>query len=178
MQKNGLVALQKLVWGGGAPVPTITCCPSLVTPSTVKKMNPGPGGYIFRLGGAVMVSERRSLDNRASMNTSRALEWKAWLENPRSINATITNNSSHVDRWNKLTTLPWMFRACKSVGMLTGTVNCFPKPIFSGALRIRGRETNMKGGSSVSTRNSLFVFTGPVRTVRPFGLFPAIRKLP
>ena len=55
-------------------------------------MKAGPGGYIFGLGGVVNVSERRSMETRASMKTNRALEWKAWLENPRSMRATKKGN--------------------------------------------------------------------------------------
>ena len=47
---------------------------------------------MFGLGGVVNVSERRSMETRASMKTNRALEWKAWLENPRSMRATKKGN--------------------------------------------------------------------------------------
>lgn len=66
----------------------ITQAPSLVTSSTVKKIVAGPGGYTLPFGGVMNVSDFRSGEMTASMNTRRALEWKAWLENPRSINAT------------------------------------------------------------------------------------------
>lgn len=49
---------------------------------------PGPGGYILLLGGLVIVSDLRFLESWASIKTRRLLAWKAWDENPRSINAT------------------------------------------------------------------------------------------
>ena len=44
-------------------------------------------------GGVVNVSNVPSDEMVASMNTRRALEWKAWLEKPRSINATVSGLS-------------------------------------------------------------------------------------
>jgi hypothetical protein len=41
----------------------------------------------------VNVSELRSLEMEASMKTRRALEWKAWLEKPRSISDTAATHS-------------------------------------------------------------------------------------
>ena len=59
-----------------------------------------------------------------------------------------------------------------------GTVNFLPNASFVGACRIFGRSTNMNGGSSVCTRNSLGnLMPGPT-VVFPFGLLPAMRKLP
>ena len=40
------------------------------------------------------MSDLRSSEMVASMKTRRALEWKAWLENPRSINATMRRQVS------------------------------------------------------------------------------------
>lgn len=59
-----------------------------VTLLMVTNIVAGPGGKTRPLGGVVNVSSVLSLDSEASMNTRRALEWNAWLENPRSINAT------------------------------------------------------------------------------------------
>ena len=59
------------------------------------------------------------------------------------------------------------------------TVTVLPKPTFSGMFKIFGRSTNMNGGSSVWTLNSLGNFTpGPGSVVFMFGLLPATRKLP
>ena len=66
----------------------MTHAPSLVTSSTVRKIVAGPGGYTLPLGGVTNVSDLRSAEMVASMKTRRALEWKAWLENPRSISDT------------------------------------------------------------------------------------------
>ncbi len=66
----------------------MTRAPVLVTSSIVKKMNAGPGGKTLRFGGAVMVNDLRSFESFDVINTSRALEWKAWLENPKSMSAT------------------------------------------------------------------------------------------
>ena len=66
--------------------------------------------------------------------------------------------------------------ALRFPGIETGTVNLCPKPIFCGTLLMDGRATAMKGGLSVSSRNSLG--KGTVRLVLAFGLFPPMRKLP
>ena len=64
-------------------------------------------------------------------------------------------------------------------GMEIGTVTLELKATFSGIPRIFGRSTNMNGGSSVCTLNSLGNFTsGPVTLLKLFGLLPAMRKLP
>ena len=75
--------------GGGFPLPTITQAPELVTSFTVKKTVAGPGGKTLPFGGVVNVSDVPSDEMIASMNTRRALEWKAWLEKPWSIKATV-----------------------------------------------------------------------------------------
>ena len=50
----------------------------------------------------------------------------------------------------------------RSPGTVTFTVKLFPKASFSGTPERVGRERNMNGGSSVSTRNSDGNFTfGP-----------------
>ena len=55
---------------------------------TVRKTKAGPGGKTLPLGGAVNLSDLRSCEMDASMNTRRALEWNAWLEKPRSMSDT------------------------------------------------------------------------------------------
>ena len=67
----------------------MTHAPSLVTSSMVKKIVAGPGGYTLPFGGVTNVSDLRSGEILASMKTRRALEWKAWLENPRSMRETV-----------------------------------------------------------------------------------------
>ena len=52
----------------------------------------GPGGKTRPFGGGVKVSDLRSAEIVDSMKTRRALEWKAWLEKPRSMRATIKAN--------------------------------------------------------------------------------------
>ena len=68
----------------------MTHAPSLVTSSMVRKIVADPGGYTRPLGGVTNVRDLRSADIFASMNTSRALEWNAWLEKPRSMRETET----------------------------------------------------------------------------------------
>ena len=64
-------------------------------------------------------------------------------------------------------------------GMEIGTVTLELKATFSGIPRIFGRSTNMNGGSSVCTLNSLGNFTpGAANTVWLFGLLPPTRMLP
>lgn len=72
----------------------MTHAPSLVTSSTVKKIVAGPGGYTRPFGGVVKVSDLLSCEIWASMKTSRALEWKAWVEKPRSINEASRSNTA------------------------------------------------------------------------------------
>lgn len=55
---------------------------------TVRKTIAGPGGKTLPLGGVVNVRDLPSRETDASMKTSRALEWKAWLEKPRSMSDT------------------------------------------------------------------------------------------
>jgi hypothetical protein len=76
------------VVGGGLPLPTRTCTPGPVTPSTVKNTVAGPGGNTRPFGGTLKVSDARSLERLASIKTSRALEWNACDEKPRSISET------------------------------------------------------------------------------------------
>lgn len=63
-------------------------------------------------------------------------------------------------------------------GSEIGTVNFLLNASFAGVFRIFGLSTNMNGGSSVCTLNSLGnLMPGPT-VVFPFGLLPAMRKLP
>ena len=57
----------------------------------MRKTTAGPGGKTRPFGGAVKVSDFRSLEIDDSMKTRRALEWKAWLEKPRSIRETVAS---------------------------------------------------------------------------------------
>ena len=70
----------------------------------VKKMNPGPGGKTLRFGGAVIVKDRLFRESLASMNTRRALEWNACVENPRSMSATVPGANLLV--WSMRLALP------------------------------------------------------------------------
>lgn len=138
----------------------------------------GPGGYTRPLGGVVNVKDLRSLEIVASMKTSRALEWNAWLEKPRSIRETVIKTSIYV-LVQAACGIPWMFEALRFEGMVIGTVNFLPNANLDGMLSIVGRSTNMNGGSSVSTLSSLGnLIPGPGRVKLGLGLLPAMRKLP
>lgn len=94
----------------------------------------GPGGKTLPFGGVVNVSDLPSLETDASMKTSRALEWKAWLEKPKSIRDTVRKGQSRRRIFRPQSNAPWMVVASRSLGMVMGTVNFWPKPSFSGSV--------------------------------------------
>jgi len=117
---------------------------------------PGPGGKTRLFGGLAIESVFPSWENSASIKTSRKLEWKACVENPKSINATV---SSWVQRTRVRFGIhvPLIFSFPSPGGMTTSTWNLELKEIFSGTLEIWGLSMVMYGGFRYSIRNSLQV---------------------
>lgn len=70
----GTIGTPWLGRGGEAPLPSITCTPSLVTPAIVRNIQPGPGGYTRLFGGVRKESVVRFENTSAFMKTRRSLE--------------------------------------------------------------------------------------------------------
>ena len=65
---------------------------------------------MLRFGGAVIVKDCLFSESFASMKTRRALEWKAWLEKPRSMRATVNGFITYVSGQAKLITYEGHFK--------------------------------------------------------------------